>query len=197
MTSMLHVDGLDIDVRPHAEHEYVLETGLVAKGYGVSPEVIRRHKQNHAAELVEGKHWLRVESTGATNLNARYSGLKRGNDTITLWTKRGIVRLGFFIRSERAKRFRDAAEDLVIASTAKPVDVTDLQRLIRIGTVAMLQGKTMEQVIATIAPRVPFGTESKASGKARTKLVPSYFSSRWNMDAKTQRFLAARLYSWS
>ena len=30
------------------------------------------------------------------------------------WTKRGIVRLGFFIKSERAKMFRDWAEDLVI-----------------------------------------------------------------------------------
>lgn len=31
-----------------------------------------------------------------------------------MWTKRGIVRLGFFIKSERAKMFRDWAEDLVI-----------------------------------------------------------------------------------
>jgi len=31
-----------------------------------------------------------------------------------LWTKRGIVRLGFFVKSERAKMFRDWAEDLVI-----------------------------------------------------------------------------------
>ena len=31
-----------------------------------------------------------------------------------LWTKRGIVRLGFFIKSERAKMFRDWAEDLVV-----------------------------------------------------------------------------------
>ena len=31
-----------------------------------------------------------------------------------LWTKRGIVRLGFFIKSERARMFRDWAEDLVI-----------------------------------------------------------------------------------
>ena len=31
-----------------------------------------------------------------------------------MWTKRGIVRLGFFVKSERAKMFRDWAEDLVI-----------------------------------------------------------------------------------
>lgn len=32
----------------------------------------------------------------------------------TLWTKRGIVRLGFFIRSEQAKLFRNWAEELII-----------------------------------------------------------------------------------
>ncbi len=35
----------------------------------------------------------------------------------TLWTKRGIIRLGFFIKSNRAKQFRDWAEDLIIFAT--------------------------------------------------------------------------------
>ena len=39
--------------------------------------------------------------------------------------KRGIIRLGFFIRSERAKRFRDAAEDLILGVTEKPAPKAD------------------------------------------------------------------------
>lgn len=32
-----------------------------------------------------------------------------------MWTKRGIVRLGFLLNSPRAKAFRDFAEDLVLS----------------------------------------------------------------------------------
>ena len=31
-----------------------------------------------------------------------------------MWTKRGIIRLGFFIKSDRARLFRDWAEELII-----------------------------------------------------------------------------------
>lgn len=64
----------------------------------------------HCDELIEGKHFV----TSVTKSNA---GCKSGGylqNTPTLWTKRGIVRLGFFIKSERAKMFRDWAEDLVV-----------------------------------------------------------------------------------
>ena len=30
------------------------------------------------------------------------------------WTKRGVIRLGFFIKSERAKNFRNWIEDIII-----------------------------------------------------------------------------------
>ncbi len=62
---------------------------MVAGGYGVSEAVIRSHKSNHSDELISGKHWV-VE-----NLNTL-----GGNQNSTFWTKRGIVRLGFFIKSE-------------------------------------------------------------------------------------------------
>jgi prophage antirepressor-like protein len=92
------IDGEALPVRPHDEHEYVLETRLVARGYGVNRRVIQEHKKEHADELVEGKHWV----VGKTDTLG-------GEQSATFWTKRGILRLGFFIRSERAKRFRDAA----------------------------------------------------------------------------------------
>ena len=124
-SNVITIDQDEIVVRLSAEHDFLLNSQEVAFGYGVSSEVIRSHKANHADELVEGKHFITVTNshggiTGVENINARQSGLKRGNDTQTLWTKRGIIRLGFFIRSERAKRFRDAAEDLIVGMSDKP-----------------------------------------------------------------------------
>lgn len=103
--NMQVTDGLQVAVYPNHEHEFLLPTKEVALGYDVSPYTIRRHKQNQADELIEGKHFL----SNVQILNGA-KGASRG----TMWTKRGIVRLGFFIKSERAKLFRDWAEDLII-----------------------------------------------------------------------------------
>jgi hypothetical protein len=100
---ILEVDGQEIILTPDVQHEYLVTTDQVALGYGVSSENIRSHKLTKADELVEGKHWV----VGNTNTLG-------GTQVATLWTKRGIVRLGFFIRSARARKFRDLAEDLVI-----------------------------------------------------------------------------------
>ena len=82
-----------------------MSTNEVAKGFGVAGGTVRSHKLEHIGELVEGKHFV----TGVGKTNAF------GKQTVaTYWTKRGIVRLGFFIKSERAKMFRDWAEDLVV-----------------------------------------------------------------------------------
>lgn len=109
----------EIQVTPHDQHEFTLTSALVAQGYGVSSSTIRDHKSVHADELVEGKHWIAVENTGVGNSDA---GQRHGNPTITLWTKRGIIRLGFFIRSPRAIAFRDMAEDLVLGAVERGFD---------------------------------------------------------------------------
>ncbi len=106
----LQIDGIIIPVTPHPEHEYTLTTAEVAAGYGVSEITIRRHKKEHADELLEGKHFSSVQILNAGNLQR----------VTTIWTKRGVVRLGFFIRSERARRFRDMAEDLVLRECERP-----------------------------------------------------------------------------
>lgn len=106
-----------IPVRPSDEHEFLVEGKLVAQGYGVTPQAIRMHKRRNYEDLIEGKHWVKLERV--TNCDARspsttYEPLD-GSEASIFWTKRGVVRLGFFILSERARLFRDAAEDLIIA----------------------------------------------------------------------------------
>lgn len=100
---LVQFENIELDVVEDQKHDWLLETALVAEGFGVSVSSIRKHKQRNSDELIEGKHF-----TSVTNSHA---GLERVK---TYWTKKGIVRLGFFIKSERAKKFRDWAEDLII-----------------------------------------------------------------------------------
>ncbi len=103
-------ENLIVTVEPNKEHEFLMATAEVASGYGISASTLRRHRMEHADELVEGKHYFyRVQKMNAGCESNNYPPTKQ-----LLWTKRGIVRLGFFIKSERAKLFRDWAEDLVI-----------------------------------------------------------------------------------
>lgn len=97
---------LAVNVLPHLEHEFLMTTKEVAKGYGISEYTLRRHKMEHPLELIEGKHFF----TAVQILN----GEKTIPHNATLWTKRGIVRLGFFIKSKQAISFRDWAEDVII-----------------------------------------------------------------------------------
>lgn len=103
-------DNLSVEIMPNDKFEFLMSTNEVAKGFGVAGNTIRTHKLEHRDELIEGKHF--ITSVGKTDLGCE-SASYIPNKQI-LWTKRGIVRLGFFIKSDRAKMFRDWAEDLVI-----------------------------------------------------------------------------------
>lgn len=118
---VLEVGTQEVVLTPDPTHEFTATTEQVALGYGVSQENIRSHKLTKADELIEGKHWITVTS-GVGNTNA--GNLQRQQ---TFWTKRGIVRLGFFIRSKQARQFRDMAEDLVIGQLATSVRNPDGQ----------------------------------------------------------------------
>lgn len=98
---------LAVNVIPNENYEYLMTTKEVANGYGTSIYVVNMARLRHEAELVEGKHFVKGAITKC------YSDLNIPHNAV-LWTKRGIVRLGFFIKSERAKLFRDWAEELII-----------------------------------------------------------------------------------
>lgn len=92
--------NISLDIVESPEHMFLMSTRDVAAGYGVNEKTIRDHKRVQNQELIEGKHFI---------IDRSYK-----NTPKTYWTKRGIVRLGFFIKSEKAKAFRDWAEDYVI-----------------------------------------------------------------------------------
>lgn len=109
-------NNLSVEITPDDRFEFLMTTNEVAKGFGVAGNTIRTHKIEHKDELIEGKHFIalingEIPSVGKTDAGCKSKSYRFKQ---ILWTKRGIVRLGFFVKSERAKMFRDWAEDLVI-----------------------------------------------------------------------------------
>ena len=105
-------DSLTVEVQPSKEHEWLLSTQDVARGYGLSESGLRSIKSDNIDELEEGKHYLTVRDSDAQ----RITGNSKTRQ-VTMWTKRGVVRLGFFIKTSQAKQFRDWAEDYIIDGT--------------------------------------------------------------------------------
>lgn len=109
-------DGLTVAVLQNQTHEFLMPVKDVALGYGVSPGTIRSCQSRHQDELIEGKHYIK----GVAICNTPVKGIQPHS---IFWTKAGIVRLGFFIKSERAKAFRDWAEKIVLEVTAPPANL--------------------------------------------------------------------------
>lgn len=93
-------ENLTVTAIPHPLHVFLMAGKQVAEGYGVTPDNIRVHKSENSKEFEENKHFT---------VRNPYS--KGGKTSEILWTLRGVMRLGFLIKSESARKFRDWAED--------------------------------------------------------------------------------------
>lgn len=110
---------LSIEVTPNNQYVFLMATAEVAKAYGISEATVRSHKFTHRDELVENTHFTSVDNTNA------------GRKVVqTLWTKEGVIKLGFFIRSKRAVEFREWATT-VIAETLKRQEPTPRPKQIK------------------------------------------------------------------
>lgn len=99
-------DGLTVAVIQNQTHEFLMPIKDVALGYGVSTGNVRNQMFRNHDEFIEGRHYVRGVCFSNT--------LKNIQPHAVFWTKAGIVRLGFFIKSERAKMFRDWAENVIL-----------------------------------------------------------------------------------
>ena len=108
--SMTVTEGLTVTILPNSNYEFLMSTTEVANGYGTSKYSIRKSFLRNSNELIEGKHFVK----GVDIMSPPAAKEAKAQPHQIFWTKRGIVRLGFFIKSERAKLFRDWAEELVL-----------------------------------------------------------------------------------
>lgn len=103
--------SIQLIVTPDKTHDFLMSTENVAKGYGVSAKTIQNHKIRNVTEILENTHFIS---------DLQIVGLKNGmTKKRTLWTKRGVIRLGMFIKSQRAIKFRDWAENLIVNSSQR------------------------------------------------------------------------------
>lgn len=68
----------------------------MAEGYGLNEKSVSAVKQRNLDEFQEGKHYIYTVSKRDS---------VRGASKTVMWTKRGVVRLGFFIKTPMAKEF--------------------------------------------------------------------------------------------
>ena len=92
-TEIITFEDANLHLIPHQNLEFLLTTKEVALGYGVEANTIMKHKSNYPDELIKGKHYLRLD----TQTNG-------GVQKVIHWTKRGIVRLGFFIKIRASQK---------------------------------------------------------------------------------------------
>lgn len=139
MTPVLF-EGVDLEVIADDTHEWMIPTAKVAAGFGVPVETVRSTKSRHASELTIGKHWVVADCNTLG-----------GAQSSTMWTKRGVVRLGFLLTGERARRFRDFAEDLVLR-TATPAPLSEVE-VARRWLAALEANEQLRAENAVLAPK--------------------------------------------
>lgn len=101
-------EALSVAIIPSKAHEFLMTTDEVAHGYDCSSDAILKTRKRNQSDFENQKHYFK----GLDNLSAPLRKNLQPNQIY--WTKRGVIRLGFFIKSSRAKLFRDWAEDLIL-----------------------------------------------------------------------------------
>ena len=107
-------EELSVNIIPNENYEFLMTTKEVAQAYGTSDYAVRKSLLRNSEDLKENKHFIRGIELNSDKGWTNCPPLPNAQPHQVFWTKRGIVRLGFFIKSERSKLFRDWAEDLII-----------------------------------------------------------------------------------
>ena len=55
-------EELSVTIFPNSEHEFLMSTKEVARGYGASIYAVNMARIRHEAELIEGKHYFKPKS---------------------------------------------------------------------------------------------------------------------------------------
>ncbi|WP_376777440.1 hypothetical protein [Flavobacterium covae] len=117
-------DGLEVAVIQHQTYEFLIPTKDVALGYGISAGTVRDHQTDNPTEFIYGKHYIK----GADIPHTLKKSLSNIQPHAIFWTKQGIIRLGFFIKSERAKVFRDWAESVILNISVPAVQLPQVSK---------------------------------------------------------------------
>lgn len=112
-------NNTELHLVEHSQHEFLLSNKEVALGYGINVATLRSHQSKNQDELIEGKHFIKLE--------VQTNG---GKQKVIHWTKIGVATLGFFIKSENAKEFRKWAANYITNPHAKDDEIENLKKII-------------------------------------------------------------------
>lgn len=97
----ININGTSLSVQA-VQDTFLINNKDVARGFGVSEETIRYQKTQGSAEYLDGIHFTTV-------------GNPNGGPEKTVWTKKGIILLGFRLRETcQTIAFRDWAIDFIL-----------------------------------------------------------------------------------
>ena len=99
-------NGLKVNTYKHPNHDYLIPTKDVAFGYGVSTGTLRTTMSRYPNDFKEGTHYVRGVSVATP--------LKNVQPHAVLWTKKGVIQLGFHIQGRKALVFRQWAESVIL-----------------------------------------------------------------------------------
>jgi len=95
------VNGFSLNVTSY-ENTFLISNKEVAEGFGVAEETIRYQKTQGSSEYFDGIHFTTVGNPNG--------GLEK-----TMWTKKGIILLGFrLLETAQTIAFRDWATDFIL-----------------------------------------------------------------------------------
>lgn len=98
--TMLQVGPVEVEVQPDPDHGWTITTAEAARGFACDADAILRQWRVRT-DLIRGTHWL------------------DGTNGEVVWTRKGIMRLGFVLVAPRARPFVVAAEKSIRGDNAK------------------------------------------------------------------------------
>lgn len=117
MTDLVQINGVQINVVSNNE-TFLVSNREVALAFGAGETSIRNMKNRNKEELLENVHWVTQFVSGVE---------------ITMWTKKGIITLGFKLQTTpKTIAFRDWASDFII-HTQRPLSIPEQIQLIAQG----------------------------------------------------------------
>lgn len=102
------VEYNDLELHPVADskHGWLLSVNETCEAFNIDRASIEALRQSHTETLSEGRHYLYTTiSSGGVNTSK-----------IMFWTKKGIIRLAYYLKTDAALAFLDFAEDLNFTS---------------------------------------------------------------------------------
>ncbi len=154
------VNEVSFAVIADENNEFLVSTKDVAQVFAVDESTIRTHKMG--GELRVDHHF--IEGVGNSNSST--------NQTRTMWTKKGIVRLGFLLRRTLyTVAFRDWAEDFII-SGGDVKQLTDEETVAKAMNILTVRIEAQKMQLEQQAPKVHFA--ESVSAKADSIQVGVY-----------------------